>query len=823
MKFLTFSLFGFFLAAGVYGQNKVTGKILTRDGKGIPSANVYLLNPGDSSLVKGCMANEAGEYQMEGIDPGKYFLKYTAVGFRAYNSPLFELASQPGSKSFGAQVMEGNAQQLNEVVVVAEKPLYQQQIDGLVVNVEGSVLTKGSSVLDVLERSPGVFLDRTYNSIALNGKRGVMVMLNGKALRMPLSQVSTLLRGMSADNIEKIELLTTPPAKYDAEGDAGIINIVVKKSKKYGTNGSFSVTGGYGYKEKGSANINLDHNVGNLDVYGAYTFSHDRFHVDWSSIGSENVPLLGGQTAFNFSSDIKPVENDQNANAGFNAKLGSKTTIGSDISYNYSHATASTQNFGQYIIQPDSFMQLNAAIGSVTRWDNLMSSFYAERRIREGERINFDVDYLYYNNSDSGQVQSVTRNKEGNEIGVNDSLFAPSQRSFSNTVIRVGVGKIDYLKSISKKVNFETGVKATYTVSSGSSTVQSLQHGQWSSINGETSGVNMKESIEAMYASFNVAPNPVTKVVIGARYEYSDTRMDDVETGDNLADRKLGELFPSFFFSRKLSEKSELQFSYTKRISRPSYIDLANFIQYNDPISVFTGNPLLRPTITNNLKAGYIYKGYSLSVLLDRDDYPIARYQVVKSTGGDLVYIAPQNMQYQNNLVLEMRLPFKVKNWWDMNYSFVGGWRKFSLDYTVLPVEKAFFDYSIYGMETFRLPGSFSVEISGWYNSSTYSGSKTVQGVGAVNGGIKKELKNNWGSLQLVMTDILRTSTFVSAFGAITQEAFNLKSSIIYNPESRRYQVIKLTYSKSFGNSTSKSRRSDVNGSMDERDRIRRN
>jgi iron complex outermembrane recepter protein len=191
---------------------------------------------------------------------------------------------------------------------------------------------------------------------------------------------------------------------------------------------------------------------------------------------------------------------------------------------------------------------------------------------------------------------------------------------------------------------------------------------------------------------------------------------------------------------------------------------------------VFTGNPLLRPTITNNLKAGYIYKGYSLSVLLDRDDYPIARYQVVKSTGGDLVYIAPRICNTRITLVLEM-----------------------------------------------RLPGSFSVEISGWYNSSTYSGSKTVQGVGALNGGIKKELKNNWGSLQLVMTDILRTSTFVSAFGAITQEAFNLKSSIIYNPESRRYQVIKLTYSKSFGNSTVKSRRTDVNGSMDERDRIRRN
>src|ERR1700754_2868500 len=184
--------------------------------------------------------------------------------------------------------------QLKTIIVRGAKPLFQQQINGTVVNAGNSILTKGSSVLEVLERSPGVVIDRRSNAISLNGKNGVLVLINGKQLRMSMDQLVDLLNSMPADNIEKIELLTSPPANYDADGNAGMINIVLKKNRKKGTNGSLSLAGGYGYREKASAGLNLSHNTRNIDMYGAWSFSHDRSAMDWHARSAQDLPLIGG-------------------------------------------------------------------------------------------------------------------------------------------------------------------------------------------------------------------------------------------------------------------------------------------------------------------------------------------------------------------------------------------------------------------------------------------------------------------------------------------------------------------------------------------------
>lgn len=822
MKILLFCLLVFFTSPAVWGQVKVAGKIAASDGKPIPAVNVLLLNPSDTSLIKGCITNESGEYEMDKIIPGRYFLKYTAVGFRAYNSPVFELTNPAGSKNFGTQVMDAEATSLQEVIVRADVPLYQQQIEGMVINVEKSVFTKGSSALQVLERSPGVYVDHHHGIIALNGKNGVLVMINGKVIRMPLVQVVTMLNSMSADNIEKIELLTTPPAKYDAEGDAGMINIVLKKNRKYGTNGSFSLSAGYGWREKASGSINLDHNTGKVSLYGSYSFSHDRGHQDWFATGVEDLPLLGGHSEFIFWSDIHPVQNNHNAIAGFSARLNPTTTIGSNINFNHSGGAIKTYNNGDYILQYDSLLHFKADIHEKIGWKNVLASVFIEKKLKQGAQINFDIDYLYYNNNSPASVLSSTRNESGDEIGVDDSLFSPRQRGLSDVSINVGVFKMDYIRQLSKKVKLEAGIKGTHMQSSGYSGIESFIHGKWTSLYGKSGDIEMKESIGAAYASVNAQINTSTSLVIGARYEHSYTRMDGVEKGENIISRKLGSLFPSLFFTKKLSDNADLQMSYTKRISRPSYTDLASFITYLDPIAVFTGNPLLKPTITNNLKVGYNYKGYSFSVLLGRDDHPIARYQTIASASKNLMNISPQNLAYQNNLVFDIKLPWKVGDWWDMNYGFVGGWKQFKLEHTKYKTEKTYFGYSAYSNQTFKLPKNYTVEISAWYNSLNYNGSIRSKGFPVLNAGAKKELKNNRGSFQLSVSDIFRSTTFNNYLGHLTEEAFLLKSYLNFNPETRKSPIIKLTYSRSFGNSTIKSQRKQDSGSNDERERIKK-
>jgi hypothetical protein len=262
--------------------------------------------------------------------------------------------------------------------------------------------------------------------------------------------------------------------------------------------------------------------------------------------------------------------------------------------------------------------------------------------------------------------------------------------------------------------------------------------------------------------------------------------------------------------------------SYTKRISRPSYNDLASYVGYSDPTAVYTGNPFLQPTITHNIKLGYNYKSYSFSLLFSRDNNPIARYQLTESPAADILYISPQNLAWQNNISFQANLPWKVNNWWNMSYSFSGGLRQYKVGYTKQPLEKKYFGYSLNFNQTFKLPKNFSAELSGWYSNTWYNGTVKINGFGVLNIGIKKELKNNAGSFQLSASDLLMDERYIVRYGELTEEAFSIKSHVTFNTESSKFPIIKLTYSRSFGNNTIKGQGKQGTGSEDERDRIRK-
>lgn len=821
MKALSFCLLCFCFSYNMFSQ--ISGQLTTAGGNPVPMANILLLRSTDTTLVKAALTNEKGAFHIENAGQGKYILRYSIVGYQTWDSPVFELTDSVNRRDFGIQIMKEKPKMLGEVVVRHENPLFQQQIDGLVVNVESSVLSKGSSALEVLERSPGILVNRRDNSIDLNGKNGVMVMINGKLMRIPMAQVIAMLNSMSADDIEKIELLTTPPVKYDAEGSAGMINIVLKRSKKKGTNGSFSATGGYGVGEKATGSINLTRNTKNRGIYGSYTYLHGRGHNDFHITSTQIFPLLGGAMDVDFNNTTKPVENNHNATLGFDARLNPRTTIGSGVTFNRSKLSSTINNQAGYNILPDSLLLFNGAIKAFNRWTNVISSVYLEKEIRKGEKINYDIDYLYYNNNHPSEVQSSFVTENGGTPVSSDSLYASQQRGFGHTTIQVGVGKLDYSKQLSEKTKLETGVKATYTRSNSFSGIEKLVDDKWVSQYGSPNHIVMKETIGAIYASVTSQLNPLTSLVIGTRYEYSRTRMNDVSTGKDTIDRKLAVLFPNITLSRKLNDTMELQVSFSKRISRPTYNDLASFISYNDPISVFTGNPLLKPTITNNLKLGLNYRDYSFSLVLSRDDYPIVQSQLTKSPSGNILYISPQNLISRKNLTIQTNLPLKVASWWTMNFGLVGGWKEFKEDYTLQPVDKTYFFYSLNFRESIKLPKNFLVELSGWYNSMNYYGTIKIGRSGSVNGGIKKELKGNRGSLQLSVSDIFKTMKFNIYFGSLTQEAFNVQSHVRINTESSHTQIVKLTYSRSFGSGNAKSRRSQEIGSQDEMERVRSN
>lgn len=820
MRIMFLNLLVFGLMQTAFAQ--ISGTFTTGSGQPIPFASVLLLNRSDSTLVKGSLSDEKGTYLLDQIRPGNYFLRLSSLGYQTWNSPVFELTADQNKKDFGVQIVKEGSKQLEEVVVRAEKPLFEQNNEGTVVNVENSVMTKGRSVLGVLERSPGVVIDYQNNGIALNGKTGVMVMLNGKLMRISLAQVVSLLNGMSANDVEKIELLTMPPSRYDAEGNAGLINIVTKKNKKQGTNGAFSITGGQGWGEKATGSVNLAHTTGKWNLYGSYLFLHDRTYNDLFIRSSQNMPVFGGQLNVIVRDTTKAVQNNHTGMFGLDFKINAKTGIGGTVNYN-SNATSSTRYAHSiYTILPDSVLLFNGKVTGVNRWENLTSSGYIEKELKNGSKINVDADYLYFKNENPSYVQNTFLNEDGTQAGKSSSLFSPNQKSFAHTTLQVGVVKMDFSKQITKNSKLETGIKGTHTEGSSLSGIESLVDGKWISRSETSNTIVMQEQIGAGYVSFQSQLNPSSNLVIGFRYEYSRTQMDDPKTIENTIDRKLGAFFPNVSYSRKVNENAEWQFSYSKRISRPSYNDLASYVLYSDPTAVYTGNPSLKPTVSNTVKVGYTYRTYSFSLLYSRDDHPIARYQITERAARNLLYVSPQNLVYQNNLTFQTNIPWKVTNWWAMNYGLVGGLRQFKAIHTLKPVEISYMGYSMNFSQTFKLPKSLAIEISGWYNSESYNGSIKMSGFGSLNAGIKKDLKNKGGSFQLSVADLLRTLQINPYYGTLTEEAFSIKNHVQFNTESTRTPIFKLTYSRSFGSTGLKSSGQRNAGSNDEQGRVRK-
>lgn len=782
----------------LFGQ--ITGRLVSTGNQPIASANVSLQKSGDRLPMKVITTDSTGSFRFENINNGEYQLKATNIGYASWNSGLFEITTIIPGKSFGVIILAEDKKQLGEVVIRSEKPIVQQKPEGIIVNVENSILTKGSSALQVLERSPGVVINHRDNSIELNGKSGVMIMLNGKLMRMSMEQVVNLLNNMSADDIANIELLTTPPAKYDAEGSAGLINIVTKKNKKQGTNGSLSLTAGYGYREKGMGSLNLSHNKNNLNLYGSYTFSHDNTYSNMYVASGQDMPFLGGNVYVTGWFASKFLRNNQDATIGIDYKLNPKTSIGTSMTYNSSRSSGSSFTDAGYNVLPDSLLQYTGTNSGHDLWNNLVNSFYIERLLGKEEKINLGVDYLYFDNKDRYNVNSSFINKHGQQAGNNESLFSPGQQGFANTTIKVGVAKLDYTKQLKKNIKLEAGAKSAFTQSISKSGIESLLNGVWTGSDQTSNNIQMKESLNALYTSVSSQLNKSTSLTVGLRYEYSSTNMDNTKSGDNIANRKLGAFFPSVFFSKQLTDNSELQLSYTKRISRPTYNDLASYVGYSDPTAVYTGNPFLKPTITHNIKLGYNYKSYSASLLFSRDINAISRYQLSESAARDMLLISPQNLDWQNNITFQANIPWKVNNWWTMNYSFVGWYRQYKVSFSKQPFEKNWVGYSFNFSQSFKLPANISAELSGVYHSTSYDGTKRVKGFGTLNAGVKKDLKNNRGSFQFSVSDILSSEHYFINYGTITEEAFAIKSYVGFYPESAHSPVLTLTYSRSFGN-----------------------
>ena len=786
------------------GKATITGSIADEKEKGLSNASVVLLKLKDSSLVIGVISNTEGKFSFNYILPGSYCINISLLGYKTTYSAAFTIKGEEKIVVPPFRIIQETTS-LNEVTIIAKKPLFEQKIDRMIINVANSITSAGGTALEVLERSPGVTVNQQSNTISMNGKNGVVVMINGKINRMPIEAVVQMLAAMSADNIEKIELITTPPSNFDAEGNAGYINIVLKANTQYGTNGSYAFTGGYGKGLLSEGRFTFNHRKNKLNYYGDISLSNRKSLQVFSFY--HKIVNTGDTTETTSISNRDFTRLYYSGKAGIDYELSKKTTIGAFFSGYDNRFTNHASNNSTIITNQQLDSSLVIINDELNDWSNLSANFNLQKNVSADEKIlvNANYDYYYDNNP----------NKYANSFYDKNGIFLYSQflRSSKITPINVWVGAFDYSKKISKKISWEAGLKTTLSKFKNNVQIDTLIN-NISKINNTLSAkYNLKENINAAYSALGITLNEKTSIKVGLRYEYTVSNLGS-QVRQNIVDRHYGKLFPSIFLAHTINDNHSFNLSYSKRITRPTFNDMAPFLVFVDPYTFFSGNAALQPSITDAVGVAYVYKKTILSISYSYEANPITNFSPTIDSVTNIETLAADNQRSKKSFSASLSLPFTITKWWSMQNNLNAVWQQLNTTFNKTPVSITQHNFSISSTQTFTFPKEISLELSGNYNSKALFGIYKVQPFGELNVGLQKKLPKQRSVIRLNAFNILNSMVFKPAVDLPKQ---NLVASgrLIFS-----YPSFRLTFTHNFGSDKVKQQRERSTGNEEEKSRV---
>lgn len=805
---LCFGFLCFLVSASqqLLAQSSVHGTIADSGGNAIKDASVLLLKYSDSSLVKGTLSNNAGKYTFENIPKGAYLVSASFTGKQQVFSKVFELNQDKIKKDIGIISLPNPDIALKAVTLAVRKPMFEQKIDRIIINVKNSITDAGGTALDVLSKSPGVTVNLQDNTIAINGKNGVVVMINGKITYMPMDAIVQLLAGISASNIDKIELITTPPAKYDAEGNAGYINIVLVNNPYQGANGSYFLTGGYGKRPLGSAGGNFNYRTSRINLFLNYNFNY----IQKIQPGTGFTQLTKGSDIItnNSFTHRKFTTQVHNLRVGLDYQLDTATIIGALVS-GYNNHSLMTANNGS-TVQTNGILDttISTVDHEINHWQNIMTNLNFQHTFKPGKVLYFDANYIYYKNNDTHTYFNQYYK------GSSNFLYDENVRSGKITPINFKVFSTDYTTTIGKKITMEAGAKVSFSRLNNDVSLENLQ-GTWITDTTLSANYLLKENIGAAYTSFTTDLNSKTSIKAGIRYEYTSSNLGTQQTA-NIVNRKYGELFPTFSISQKINDDNSIDFSYSRRITRPTFNDLAPFTIFFTPKSYFTGNPALQPAIANTVQASYVFKNYIFSLSFTHEDNTIESFQTQRiDTLTNIVYYWSQNSKYEQYATASFSLPFIITKWWTMQNNINIDWRQVNTTYNNSPVQLHIFDYDLSSTQHFTLDKDLAFELTGFYTSAGYFGTNKYNPIYQVDAGIQKKFSNKKDIIRISANDM-----FNSSGNFVFKSDLPIDGTIIRASVNFGSVAYKLTWTHSFGNKALKVKGQRSTGAEEELNRV---
>lgn len=760
-KFATFLTALFCLALSLRAQSqtnpgKVTGSVKAGQEKSTIAATVTLLQAKDSSVAKSIVAGKDGRFEFENLVPGKYIVLVTATEHAKTYSPVFEISEASSAISLKPIELVSKIKDLNAVTVTAKRPLIEQKIDRTVVNVDASITNTGSNALEVLEKSPGISVDKDGN-ISLKGKEGVVILVDGRPTYLSGTDLANYLRNMNANQMDQIEIMTNPPAKYDASGNSGIINIKTKKIRQMGYNGSVNLGYGQGVYPKFNDGLTLNYRKNKVNLF-----------TNLSHFYSQNFNTLTIQRNFRdkgtqeLLSNFQQEARNEGTNKGYNAKLGMDYFAGKNTTFGIvftgfsnrreadnSNVTNISDEFGE----PAS--QTRATLTNEQKWNNFSTNINFRQGLDTmGSELTADLDYAQYNSTNNPVMINSYFDQFGNTAHVADTLLGGLPQD-----IKIYSGRIDYMKSLKKGARFEAGLKSSYVKTDNDAVYDSVLDGQLVHDFNRSNYFVYEENINAAYANLNHPINKKWGAQLGLRVENTNAKGNQVTTGEHF-NRHYTQLFPTGYLQYQLNKKNTFVLNYGRRIRRPDYQHLNPFINFIDRYTYSRGNPNLKPQFSHNVELSHSFQSFLTTTLNYTRTTDIIQNVLEQNEEKNETFVRRANIAKQRQFGVSFNTNVPITKWWKSNvyvnvynnkFDGIVGDGFISVSATTL---------SLNGSQQFNFAKTWSAEISGFFRTDGVEGVLQTKPFGQVSLGLGKQIMKNKGTLRLNVRDVFYTQQF---------------------------------------------------------------
>ena len=796
----------------------VSGSVIDGSRKTIESATIALCHSKDSSVVKYSVADKDGKFAFDNISDGEYIVSITAVGHQKGFSDKIKISDANNSVQLKTIELIPDSKTMTAITVTGKKPLFEQKADKMVVNVDAAVTNVGASALEVLEKTPGVTVDKDGN-ISLKGKQGVTVMIDGRPAYLSGTDLTNYLKGLPATAIDQIEIMTNPSAKYDAAGNSGIINIKSKKNKQVGFNGSVTLGYSQGFFWKSNNSANLNYRTGKFNLFMNGNLSQWNGYQELDILRRFKDPTTKDITAiFSQNTSMHNSNTFNSLKVGADYYASKKTTLGVVLNgfFNPQRFTSKSTSYLENssavvdsIVYAESNNQNNWKNGTVNL--NFRTQFDST-----GKELTSDFDYVSYRSA-------------GNQSFIN-TVYDPNwtmkhvDQLRSNLPVNVDIysAKLDYTMPLKKEAKLEAGLKSSFVKTNNAADYFTITNFGETVDYSKTNNFNYNENIDAAYLNFNKQYKKIG-IQLGLRYEftsYSGKQFGNPTRTDSSFKQSYGSLFPTAYFSYAANKNNQFNLSFGRRIDRPAYQDLNPFMFFLDQYTYQAGNPFLRPQFTNNMELSHTFKNFLITTLnySHTKDYMNETFQQAIDVNGKQGYatiVTRGNIGSRDGAGVSISAQLHVKKWWMVmlygNYNYNRFYGAINNGTELVDVAASNIVFNVNNQFTFNK--GWSAELSGWYRTKGVEGQIIIQPLGAVNAGISKQILKTKGTLKLGVRDIFATQFPV---GDIT-----FGNTLAHFTNRRDSRVANLSFTYRFGKPLKDVRQRKRGGADEEQNRVK--